>query len=201
MANLHRHPHRLMQIIHRDQVHAPGVQRARIQMVFSSYNHLLRRPADLDHIEWRAGSHAESLALAHGEVVNATVLAEDFAVRGYEFTGGVGQSLALLGEIGVDEALVVAAGDEANFLRVGLLRERESVPASEFANFRLGHVAQRKHRAAQLLLSQAEQKISLILTRISRTLEQPPATIFVKGHAGVVPGGYSLGTNLLRYNK
>ena len=75
-----------------------------------------------------------------------------------------GKCLALLGEVGVDEALVVAAGDKANFLRVGLLREREAVLAGEFADFGLGHIAEREDRAAQLLLGQAEEKVSLVLT-------------------------------------
>src|SRR5579863_3586234 len=42
MANLHRHAHRLAQIFDGDQVYAAGAQGARVEMVFSSYNHLLR---------------------------------------------------------------------------------------------------------------------------------------------------------------
>src|SRR5256885_6883631 len=103
---------------------------------------LLVGTADLNDVEGRAGGDAESLALADGEVVNAGVLANDFAAGCDKFAGGRGQRLALLGQVGVDEALVVAAGDEANFLRVRLLSERESVLAREFADFRLGHVAE-----------------------------------------------------------
>ena len=129
------------------------------------------------------------------------VLADDFAVGGHEFAGGVGQGLALLGEVGVDEALVVAAGDEADFLRVGLLGERESVLAGEFADLGLGHVAERKDRAAQLLLGQAEEKISLVLARVGGALEQPAAAGVVESHAGVVAGGDALGADLLGDNE
>ena len=97
--------------------------------------------------------------------MNAGVLADDFAAGGDELAGGVGQGLALLGEIGVDKALVVAAGDEADFLRVGLFGDHEAVLAGEFADFGLGHIAERKQSAAQLLLREAEEKIGLVLAR------------------------------------
>src|ERR1700686_3087253 len=133
-------------------------------MLFPADDYLLVRAADLDDVERRAGGNAESLALADGEVVNASVLAYDFAVCGDEIAGRLGQCLALLGEVGIDEALVVAARDEADFLRVRLLRESEAVMSREFADLGLGHVAERKDRAAQLLLRQAEEEISLVLT-------------------------------------
>ena len=69
----------------------------------------------------------KSLALSDGEVVNAAVLADDFAVGGDQLSGGIGQRLALLGQIGVEKVLVVAAGDKADFLRVGLLGQRQPV--------------------------------------------------------------------------
>src|SRR5579863_8465688 len=107
MANLHRHPHRLVKIVDRDQVYAAGAQGARVEMLFPADDDLLISAADLDDVERRAGGYAESLALADGEVVNAGVLAENFAGGGDEVAGGVGQGLALLGEVSVDEALVV----------------------------------------------------------------------------------------------
>jgi hypothetical protein len=54
------------------------------------------------------------------------VAAENFAVGCDQFAGGLRDLLALLFEIGGDELLVVAAGDEADLLRVGLLGERQS---------------------------------------------------------------------------
>jgi len=96
MANLHGHAHGLMQVGDRDQVHTLGAQGARIEMLFAADNHLLLRAADLDDIERRAGGYAESLALADGEVVNARMLAEDFAAGRDQLAGGVGQGLALL---------------------------------------------------------------------------------------------------------
>ena len=34
----------------------------------------------------------------------------------HQLAGGIGQSVALLGQIGVNKILVIAAGDKANFL-------------------------------------------------------------------------------------
>src|SRR5207248_3601205 len=128
---------------------------------------------DLNHIQRRASSHTKALALSNGEVVNAGMLANYFAIRGYQFASGVRQSIAALGKIGIKKILVVAAGDEADLLRIGLFGEREAVLASQFANLRLGHLSQRKERSAELLLGEAEEKISLILGAVVRALKQP----------------------------
>src|SRR5450755_2780801 len=166
-------------------------------MLFSADDDLLVRAADLDHVERRAGGYAESLALADREIVNASVLTDDVAVGGDEVASGVRQGLALLGEVGVDEALVVATGDKANLLRVGLFREGETVLAREFAHLGLGHVTERKDCPTELLLRQAEEKISLILTVVGGALEQPTVTSLVKSHASIVSSGDALGSDLL----
>jgi len=73
--------------------------------------------------------------------------------------------------------------------------------ARQFPNLRLRHVAERKERAAELLLGQAEKKISLVLAGIGRSLEQPAASCLVKGHAGVVSCGHTRSANLLGHNQ
>src|SRR6266567_6487249 len=47
MANLHRDTHGRVEIIHRDQIHAAGSQRPRIEMLFPADYDLLLRAADL----------------------------------------------------------------------------------------------------------------------------------------------------------
>src|ERR1700678_2594218 len=96
-------------------------QGSRIKMLISADHHLLVRSVDLDHVERRTGRHAQSLALADREIVNAAVLADHFAVCSYQLTRSVGQSFALIGKIGIDKALIIAAWDEADFLRIRLL--------------------------------------------------------------------------------
>src|SRR6266496_2842096 len=110
-------------------------------MLFPAHDYLPARAADLDHVEWRSGGYAESLALSDGEIVNAAVRSDRLTVRSHEFARSIWQRLTLLGKVGIDKALVVAAGDEADFLRVGLLRERETMMAGECANFGLNHFA------------------------------------------------------------
>src|SRR5690242_7838584 len=76
---------------------------------------------------------------------------------------------SLLAEIGVDEARIVAIGDEADLLAIRLLGHRKTQLARQLAHLRLGHFAQRKLRSRQLLLLQAEKKIGLIFAGV-RTL-------------------------------
>src|SRR5205807_2406234 len=109
------------------------------------------------------------------EIVNAAVFANYFAACCDEFTSSVRERLSLIREIRVDEALVVSAGDEADFLRVGLFGQSEPVLAGEIAHFGLGHVPQREEGSGQLFLGQAEEEISLVLAAVSGTLQQPAA--------------------------
>ena len=167
-------------------------------MLIAADDDLLVGAADLDDIERRSRGHAESLALADGKVVNAGMLADHVAVCGDEVAGGVGQGSTLLGEVGVDETLVVAAGNETDLLGVGLLCEREAVLAGQFANLGLGHIAERKRRPAELFLREAEEEIRLILAGVGGTLQQPAATASVERNAGVVACRHALCADLLR---
>ena len=128
---------------------------------------------DLNHIKRRTRCHSKALSLAHREVVDAAMLANDRAISRDQFAGGIGQRFTLLGKISVEEFLVVATGNEADLLGVGLLSQSQPVLAGQFAHLRLHHSAQRKERAAELVLGQAEQKISLVLGPVRRALEQP----------------------------
>ncbi len=105
----------------------------------------------------------------------------------------------MLGEIGVDEPLVIAAGDEADFLRVGLFRQCQTVLAGEFADIRLAQVAEREQRAAELLLlGKAEEKVRLILAMVGRALQEPAASRLVVRHPRVVTGSDAVSPNLTR---
>ncbi len=90
---------------------------------------------------------------------------------------GLRHRLALLFEISGQELLVVAAGNEADLLRVGLLGQREAVLARHFAHLGLGHVAQRKQRVRELLLRQPEEEVGLILGQIGGALQDPAAAL------------------------
>ena len=189
MANLHADPLWLAQIVDRDQIHATGAQGSRVQILLVADHDLALVALDLDHVQRRAGGHAQTLALAYGEVVDSVVLADYFPFGGHEFAGCVGQRLALLGQIGIEKLLVVAAGDKADLLRIWLGGESEAVMARQVANLRLGHFTERKIRMRQLLLGQAEQKVRLILRGIGGALEQPAAALLVELDPRVVARG------------
>jgi hypothetical protein len=75
------------------------------------------------------------------------------------------------------------------------------VLASEFAYLGLHHPAQGKQGAAELVLSQTEQEISLILGPIRGALEQPTSDRLIKLHPGVMTGSQGIGANLLGHNQ
>src|SRR5262249_56143883 len=90
-----------------------------------------------------------------------------------QFARGVRQRLTLLGEVGVDKALVIPSRNEADLLRVRLFRQRQPMLPGELAHLGLAHVAQRKESAAELLLGKTEEEISLVLARIGGAAQNP----------------------------
>src|SRR6516165_2113013 len=112
-------------------------------MLVTADNDLLVSATDLDDIERRSRGHPEPLALTNGKVVDAAVLANNLSAGCNQFPGGVRQRLALLGEVSVNEPLVVSAGHKADLLGVRLLRDSQPMPMRQLADLRLGHVAER----------------------------------------------------------
>src|ERR1022692_92848 len=162
VPDLYRNPHRLAQLGRRHQVHPARAEGARVKLlVFADY-YLPGLVVDLNHVQRRTGGYAKSLALPDREVVNSGVLADHLAVGGNHFAGNhlarnllssnASRFISVLRKIGFEKALVVAAGDETDFLRVGLFGDRETVLAGQFAYLGLGHTAKGEQSAAQLFL-------------------------------------------------
>ena len=82
------------------------------------------------------------------------MVSDDLAGSCHHLSLAFGQCLALLGQIGVNELLVVATGNEADLLRVWLLSHgrRQAVTMRQLAHLRLAQMTKRKSRAAELLL-------------------------------------------------
>ena len=201
MADFNGYSHRLAEFGDRNQIIAMGAEDAGIEFFAVPNDDLARVSLDLEDVEGRAGSDAQSLALADGEIVDASMFADDTAVGSDHFAGSFERRLALLGEIGVEELLIVSAGHEADFLRVGFLGNDERMLAREFADFRLGHPAEREHGAAELFLRESEQEVGLILGVVDGTLEEPAPRGFVEYHLCVVSGSDTVSANLPGYNK
>src|SRR5271170_6833109 len=123
-------------------------------------------------------------------------MANHFAACRDELAGGVGHWLALLLEVGVDELLIVAAGNEADLLRVGLVGGGDAELVRNLADARLGVAAERKESARELLLGEAEEEIGLVLAGVGGALEDPAAALGVVLVAGVVAGGDAVGADL-----
>src|SRR5947209_12781715 len=98
--------------------------------------------AQFDDVERLGTGDPQSLALTDGEVVDPAMLPDHLTRGGYKLTRCVGEGLVVFGEVGVDELLVVAPGDEAYLLGVRLLGEGESVVGGESAHVGLGHSAE-----------------------------------------------------------
>ena len=98
----------------------------------------MRIRVDGQDVERVSAGEAETFALTDSEALDALVMADDLAGGADEFAGGVGERFALLVEVGLEEGVVVAAGDEADLLRVRLLRDGETGLGCHLADFRLG---------------------------------------------------------------
>src|SRR6266404_9484097 len=206
VANLHCDSHRLAQLGRRNQVYPASAERARIKLRVLANHDLPRVILDLNHVQRRAGRYTETLALADREVVNSGVLANHFAVCCYHLTANhfarnFRRTVALLAEIGFEKALIVAAGDEADFLRIGLFGNHQLVLAGKFAHLRLCHAAEREQSAAQLLLRKAEEEVRLVFGLVGWALQQPAVNLLVKDDLGIMAGCDFVGANLLRHNK
>ncbi len=92
------------------------------------------------------------LALTHCEAMDAGVTADDFAGGGDQLAGGVRELLALFVEVGLEEGVVVAAGDEADLLRVGLGGYVEAGVGGHDTDGGLVHLTEREEGARELVL-------------------------------------------------
>ena len=76
-----------------------------------------------------------------------------------------------------EKGIVVAVGDEADLVAVGLLGDGEIELARERADSRLVERADREERVRELILRQREEEIRLILRGIDAALEQVPPAV------------------------
>src|SRR5262249_29978156 len=127
--------------------------------------------------------------------------ADNLTRRRYQFPSGVRNFLALFLQISVEKLLVVPARNEADLLRIGLFEEAQTGTLRFLANIGLAHLAQRKQRAAQLLLRKAEEKIRLVLAVVGGPLQKPATALLVELIAGIVARGQQLRPNLTRGNQ
>src|SRR5271170_1224335 len=107
-------------------------------------------------------------------------MADDFAGGGDELAGGVGEVFSLFVEVGLEEGVVVAAGDETDLLGVGLLGYGQACVCGHLADGWLLHLAQWEHGAAELLLREAEEEVGLVLRLVFWAGEDPALACLVE---------------------
>ena len=135
-------------------------------------------------VERAVGAHTEALALTGGVGDQSAVTTEDAAAR-IDEVARLGRDAAELAQ----EAHIVPVGDEADVLRVGLLRVFKAEVCGEGADLRLAVFADGKQQMRELALRHLVEHIALILVRVHAAQEQVTARRSVEADAGVVPGG------------
>ena len=109
---------------------------------------------------------AETFALADGEMDDAVMLAEDAAIDVDDLAGLLG-----FGANFFDDLRVVAAGDEADVLRVRFVGGEQAKPLGVLARDVLRPAAQRKPQEIQLFLRGGEQEIALVFRVVDGAVE------------------------------
>src|SRR5271165_918321 len=170
-------------------------------MLLATHHDSLVGSIDLDHVKRGSRGNPQALALAHGEIMNAAVLADHFPARCYQLSRSIRQTFATVSQVGIDEPLVIAARNKTYLLRIGLLGQRQAVLAGKLAHLRLRQIAQGEKRSAKLLLRESEEEIGLILAAICGTLKQHAAAGVVVLNPSIVSGSDTIGANLLRDNQ
>src|SRR5262249_42172958 len=101
----------------------------------------------------------------------------------------------------IDEALIIAAGHKTDLLRIWLLRQRQAVISRQLTHLWLAHVAEGKAGTTKLFLSQAKQKICLVLRGIGSATQQPAISIRIEVAASVMARSQQVSADLPRSNQ
>src|SRR5208282_382023 len=155
IANLHLHAQlaaRRDRLI--DQTDPIGDQARRIQLLAAPGYDLSGLGPNLADIKPLGADDTEAAALSNGESMHAGVTRQSLSFAVNDRSGAELRGIASP----LDKTRVVAVGNEADFLALGLVRGRQAQRASAGANFGLGHRAKRKNRPREFILPEREEK-------------------------------------------
>ena len=124
------------------------------------------------------------LPLADRVELNAFVLAQHLALEVDDLAAVLLHQLGLLQELPV-----VVVRHEADLHALLLVGRLELAVMRHRAGIALGLLAQRKHRARQLILPQREQEVALVLAQVAAPLEQRPGAVRAPLHPREVASG------------
>ena len=134
----------------------------------------------------RAAGQTQAAPLSDGEVLDALVPPQHVA-------GGVHDVAGLFVSALAQELAVVAGGNKADVLAVGLVGVGKAGVGGQLADFRLGVASHRHQRSGQLLLTHPEEDVGLVLVGVGAASQSPlhgaGAVGSVRLDARVVAGG------------
>src|SRR5262249_39052055 len=177
-----------------DPAHALDACGRRFELALAAHHDAIALGVDRRDVEPPLGRDAEPAPLAHRVAVDAAV-APEHAARGVDDLALTRQRARLRA---LHRARVVAVGNEADLLALGLLRGGEPERARALAHLGLGHRAERKVRGAELRLREPEQEVGLVLVGIDRAPQPAQPGLWVAIDARVVPRGHRAGAEYLR---
>ena len=167
---------------------------------FRSDDDLIFCGVDLENVERVVvivvtAANAETFALADGEMDDAVMLAEHAAVDMHDLAGLLGFRANFFHDF-----CVVAAGDEADILRVRFVGGEQTKPFGVLARDVFCPAAQRKPQEIQLFLRGGEQEIALVFCVVDCAVEfGGPIVFLVAVHAlHVVAGHHAVGAEIVR---
>ena len=145
-----------------------------------------------DDIERIAAADAQTPALADGVAANTVMAPEHGAAEIDDIAGKRGVRPKL-----VDDGGIIAVGDEADVLAVGLLGDGEAEAFGEFPGRRLArHGAKREAQQIELRPGGGEEEIALVPGRIGGAVELGPRRADLAPH--VMPGRQRVGAEVAR---
>src|SRR5437016_186484 len=105
-----------------------------------------------------------------------------------------------LAQIGVNELLVVATGNEADLLRVWLLSHgrRQAVTMRQLAHLGLAQMTERKPGLAELFLSEAKEEITLIAGMVHAAQQTPALAGRVELNSRIITSSHGICAHLAR---
>src|SRR5579864_436378 len=141
VADLDLGPHRRGGRRDRDPVHVLYPKTRAQQVRVAADDHALRRRFGGDHVERFTCCDSETAPLSHGEAMHARVLAQ-YASFGVQYLAPrASWGDASLAKVGIYKRCVVAIGNEADLLAVGLFGNRQPQLARQFPDLRLSEFA------------------------------------------------------------
>src|SRR6202008_1670159 len=196
VADFHLRANGRSGLLNRNPIYRFHFERSRAQsIVLADYDAILfgvNRPT----VDGLAAGEPESLALADGVIVHASVSADDGSVLRDNVAFLIVHGLAAFPRIGMNELDVIAVGHKTQFHALGLFGYGQIHLARECADFFLRQFAKREFAAGKLLLRKSPKEIRLIFALVARAQELIAAGLLIPADAGIVAPGPGLRSDL-----